>query len=164
MFDMMHVGIVTDVQHFASTGTFQALEAQTSTGLPRGNQDPTGVYLRVRSEQDVLTFARPRYRTRKTLRNLFRVAEPGTSPALPAISVPQLTTGRPSRVVEILQLALVDRVNLTGHKPGTLDAATRAGIAHFQRAIGRVGKDATGQLDEATLTRLARDTGLFLVR
>jgi hypothetical protein len=162
MFDMMHVGIVTDTQHLASTGLFQAIEAQTSTGLPRGNQDPTGVYLRTRSEQDVLTFARPRYRTRKTLNNLLRVPLPGTSPALPTLTVAQLTTGRPNRATEVLQLALQQRVNLRGHTPGTLDAATRAGIAHFQRAIGRVGADATGQLDNPTLARLARDTGLFI--
>jgi len=164
MFDMMHVGIVTDVTHFASTGQFQVLEAQTSTGLPRGNQDPTGVYLRVRSEQDVLTFARPRYRLgflARTLNKRVRVAEPGTQPALPTISVAQLTTGRPNRATETLQLALVERVNLTGYTPGTLDQATRAGIAHFQRAIGRVGKDAAGNLDSPTLERLARDTGLF---
>lgn len=164
MFDMMHVGIVTDTTHFASTGMFQCIEAQTSTGLPRGNQDPTGVYLRVRSEQDVLTFARPRYRLgflARTFGKRVRVAEPGVQPGLPTISVAQLTTGRPNRAVETLQLALASRVNLTGYKPGVMDAVTRAGVAHFQRAIGRVGQDATGQLDNPTLERLARDTGLF---
>jgi hypothetical protein len=166
MFDMMHVGIVTDASLLASTGMFQCIEAQTGTGLPRGNQDPTGVYLRVRSEQDVLTFARPRYRARKTLNNLFRVRVPGDNPGttgIQTLSLAQLTTGRPNRATEILQLALASRVNLTGYKPGTLDPATRAGIAHFQRAIGRVGKDATGQLDGYTLERLAHDTGLFQV-
>jgi hypothetical protein len=161
MFDMPHVGIVTDVTHFSSTGLFQVIEAQTGTGLPRGNQDPTGVYLRTRSEQDVLTFARPRYRLgflTRTLNKRLRVAEPGN---LPTLTVPQLTTGRPNRATEVLQLALVERVNLTGHTPGTLDTTTRAGIAHFQRAIGRVGKDAAGNLDNPTLERLARDTGLF---
>lgn len=157
MFDMPHVGIVTDTSHFLTTGLFQCLEAQTSTGLPRGNQDPTGVYLRTRSGQDVIGFGRPEFRTR-TLGKRARVAEPGN---LPVVTLARVNTGRANRAVETLQLALVNRVNLTGHTPGVLDAATRAGIAHFQRAIGRVGQDATGQLDNPTLERLARDTGLF---
>lgn len=161
MFDMPHVGIVTDTSRFQATGTFQCLEAQTGTGLPRGNQDPTGVFLRVRSEQDVIAFGRPRYRLgflTRTLSKTVRVAEPGN---LPTITLARVNAGRANRAVEVLQLALVSRVNLTGHTPGVLDAATRAGIAHFQRAIGRVGSDATGQLDNPTLERLARDTGLF---
>lgn len=157
MFDMPHVGIVTDTSRYQATGMFQCLEAQTSTGLPRGNQDPTGVFLRVRSGQDVVGFGRPRFRTR-TLGKRFRVAEPGD---LPTVTLARVNAGRANRAVETVQLALVARVNLTGHTPGVLDAATRAGIAHFQRAIGRVGADATGQLDNPTLERLARDTGLF---
>ena len=67
MFDMPHVGIVTETSRFAATGMFQVLEAQTSTGLPRGNQDPTGVYLRVRSSQEVIGFGRPDFRPERTL-------------------------------------------------------------------------------------------------
>ena len=67
MFDMPHVGIVVETSRFASTGMVQVLEAQTSTGLPRGNQDPTGVYLRVRSAQDFIGFGRPDFGTKRTL-------------------------------------------------------------------------------------------------
>lgn len=156
-FDMPHVGIVTDVTHFASTGLFQVLEAQTSTGLPRGNQDPTGVYLRVRSGQDVIGFGRPDFRT-SSFSNKLKVSSSGS---LPVLTVARLTTGRPNRNVEIMQLALSRQVGLTGYAPGTFDAVTRTAIAHYQRTLGRIGSDATGNLDDATLTCLARDTGLF---
>lgn len=170
MFDMMHVGIVTDTEHLDSTGLFQCLEAQTSTGLPRGNQDPSGVYLRTRSIQDAIAFGRPNYagqpaRITRTLGQWLKVTgQPGEEAGnLPGISTAHLTTGRANRAVETVQLALVDRVGLTGHARGLYDVPTRAAMAHFQRAIGRVGPDATGQPDNLTLTRLAHDTGLFRV-
>jgi hypothetical protein len=81
---------------------------------------------------------------------------------LPVITVAHLTTGRPNRATERLQLALSSQVQLAGHLPGTFDAATRAALARYQRALGRVGSDATGSPDANTLACLARDSGLFL--
>jgi len=162
IFDMPHVGIVTDTSRFTSTGFFQVLEAQTSTGLPRGNQDPTGVYLRVRSGQEVIGFGRPDFKLKKTISfsNKLKVS---TSDSLPKLTVAHLTTGRPNRATATLQLALSSRVQLAGHTPGTFDSATRTALARYQRAIGRVGPDASGNLDSNTLACLARDTGLFTV-
>lgn len=161
MFDMPHVGIVTDTSRFAATGFFQVLEAQTSTGLPRGNQDPTGVYLRVRSSQEVIGFGRPDFGTKRTLSfsNKLKVSASGP---LPTLTTAHLTTGRANRATETLQLALASQVQLAGYLPGTFDAATRAALAHYQRTIGRIGPDAIGHPDADTLTRLAHDTGLFL--
>lgn len=161
MFDMPHVGIVVETSRFASTGMVQVLEAQTSTGLPRGNQDPTGVYLRVRSAQDFIGFGRPNFGPKKTLSfsNKLKVS---SSDSLPTLTVAHLTTGRPNRATETLQLALSRQVQLAGYLPGTFDAATRAALARYQRALGRVGPDATGKPDANTLACLARDSGLFL--
>ena len=161
MFDMPHVGIVTETSRFAATGFFQVLEAQTSTGLPRGNQDPTGVYLRVRSGHEVIGFGRPDFRPEKGLSfsNKLKVS---ASDSLPVLTVAQLTTGRPNRATERLQLALSSQVQLAGYLSGTFDPATRAALAHYQRTLGRVGPDASGNLDASTLACLARDTGLFV--
>lgn len=161
MFDMPHVGIVTETSRFTATGMFQVLEAQTSTGLPRGNQDPTGVYLRVRSAQDVIGFGRPDFRPERGLSfsNKLKVSSFGP---LPTLTVAHLRTGRPNRATETLQLALASQVQLAGYLPGTFDAATRAALAHYQRTLGRIGSDATGNPDSNTLACLARDSGLFL--
>jgi Putative peptidoglycan binding domain len=162
MFDMPHVGIVTDTSRFSATGLFQVLEAQTSTGLPRGNQDPSGVYLRVRSAQDVIGFGRPDFRPERSLSfsNKLKVS---SSDSLPLLTTAHLTTGRPNRATETLQLALSRQVQLAGYLSGTFDPATRAALAHYQRTLGRIGSDATGSPDAATLACLARDTGLFRV-
>lgn len=162
MFDMPHVGIVTDTSRFAATGMFQVLEAQTSTGLPRGNQDPTGVYLRVRSSQEVIGFGRPDFGPKKTLSfsNKLKVS---ASDALPLLTTAHLTTGRANRATETLQLALSRQVQLAGYLSGIFDHATRAALAHYQRTLGRIGSDATGHPDADTLACLARDTGLFRV-
>ena len=157
-FEMPHIGIVTDVSRYSQTGSFQVLEAQTSSGLPRGIPDANGVFLRVRNQNDVLMFARPDYRAAtSTLSNKLNVD------GLPVVNLAQATSGRPNRATEVVQLALVTRVGLRAYKPGTLDAATRASVARFQRAIGRVGSDAAGNLDRATLTRLSSDTRMFVV-
>jgi len=162
MFDMPHVGIVTETSRFAATGMFQVIEAQTSTGLPRGNQDPTGVYLRVRSAQEVIGFGRPDFKPQKNLSfsNKLKVSASG---ALPVLTVAHLTTGRPNRATATLQLALSSQVQLAGYLSGTFDQATRAALAHYQRTLGRIGSDATGKPDPITLACLARDTGLFTV-
>ena len=165
MFDMPHVGIVVETSRFTSTGMVQVLEAQTSSGLPRGNQDPTGVYLRVRSAQDFIGFGRPDFGPKKSLsfNNKLKDFTKGfTSDPLPVLTLAQLTTGRPNRATERLQLALSSQVQLAGYLPGTFDAATRAALAHYQRTLGRVGSDATGSPDASTLACLARDSGLFL--
>lgn len=163
MFDMPHVAIVTDTTHFASTGLFQCLEAQTASGLPKGNQDPTGVFLRVRSGQDVIGFGRPNFAPKPgvSFNNKLKVSSSGT---LPVLTLARLTTGKANRAMETLQLALKAQVGLTGHEPGVFDAATRAGLARFQRSIGRVGPDAAGNLDIATIGRLGRETGLFVAQ
>jgi hypothetical protein len=163
---MPHVAIVTNTERFDETGTFQCIEAQTGSGLPRGITDADGVFLRVRNDNDVLIYARPDFAptSRKSFSHRLNVATyqlQGQEPEL--LNPAQLTSGRPNRATEIVQLALVQRVGLKTYKPGTIDAATRSAIARFQRAIGRVGPDAAGNLETYTLARLAADTGLFRV-
>lgn len=155
-FEMPHVGIVTEVQHLTSTGQFRAVEGQTATGLPKGNQDASGVYVRTRHLNEVLAFARPDYKRTLSFNNMLNL-----SGQLPLVTVPHLTTGKPNRTVEVLQRALRALTDLTGHTPGRMDVATRTGLARYQRRIGRVGKDAAGNPDTSTLTRLAADSNLF---
>jgi len=156
-FEMPHVGVVVDTEHFSDTGLFTSVEAQTSSGLPRGNQDPTGVFARVRHEQDVLWFARPDFNV--TLSSRFKLTDDAVK--VQQLQVAHLTTGRPNKWIELLQSALVSRVFLRGQRSGALDQATLAAFARFQRLIGRVGKDASGQPDRFSLARLGRETGFF---
>lgn len=159
-FEMPHVGVVVNTERFSETGFFQTVEAQVSTGLPRGNQDPSGVFVRVRSEQDVLVFARPDFG--KSLSLSLKV-NPVSVP-LTEIQVAHLTTGRGNGKVQLLQEALRARVGLRREVNGLFDSATKAGFARFQRLIGRVGKDASGHPDSHSLSRLGKETGLFTGR
>lgn len=162
-YGMPHVGIVTDVSHFAEHGMFQTIEGETSHGGPKGSQLNDGVYKRTRYVYDVLAFARPNFK-----RTFQAAAEPEKSsaqlqlPTKPFVKSSIMQAGLRHPSVVHVQLALAATVGLRGASRGELDHKTQAAIANFQRTIGYVGPEATGIPDLPTLNRLAAEAGNFI--
>lgn len=156
---MPHVGIVTDVEHFSKHGMFQAIEGQTSNGTPKGSQANDGVYRRNRYVYEVLAFARPNFsRTFGTSSELPDPDKLPTNVVKSSVIIPGLK--HPAYVTPV-QLALAVAVGLKGAKRGEWDHKTAAAFANFQRRIGYIGSAADGIPDQASLERLAKETGNF---
>lgn len=147
-FSQPHIGLVTDASSYREASTFTAIEGQTSTGLPKGPQDADGVYERARYGTDVLAFARPKYKVR---------AEAKPSETVPKFRVSQFQPGKITKATEILQLALVETVGARDMVRGLYNAQTMSAVAAFQREAGHL--TGNGQMDDATLHRLAARTG-----
>ena len=154
-FDVQHVGIVEDVTGVTFNGSFKTIEAQVSSGNPKGQDQRDSVHTRVRYLTDVVAFGRPNFK-----RSRLKVGEgsPG-DPNLPVINIARVLTFKPSRDIELLQLALAVTVDLRNARRGTWDAQTRSAFANFQRMVGYVGDDATGTPDPKSLQLLAAASG-----
>jgi hypothetical protein len=154
-FTVPHVGLVTDTARWRTHASFKVIEAQTSTGLPKGPQDPNGIYLRTRYATDVLVFARPDY-------NSIAASAPAAiskTVVRLVIRPSNLVSTRPNgKAIETVQLALSKTVGLRQADRGIWNAKTKSAYAAWQRKIGYVGPDANGVPDVNSLERLARDT------
>jgi len=137
-FSMPHVGIVTDVIDYNSTGVFIAIEAQVASGLPRASTDRTGIFERHRWKYDVMAFARPE----------FRLVRPG----------------KKNSDVQTVQNALVEVAGLTDFSAGAFDATTQRAYSRWQRQIGYVYPDCTGVPDKRSLKVLGDRTGRFRLK
>lgn len=158
-FNQPHVGVITDVSAWKQHGMFQCIEAQTSTGLPKGTALRNGVYRRNRYAYDVIGFARPNFkRTEK------RIPDPASAELLTKLTVKAsiLRPGLKHPQVTVLQIALSKVNGLRGVPRGEFDHKTRSSFANFQRTIGYVGSAADGIPDLQSLTRLAELTGDFI--
>ena len=178
-FNMPHAGIVTDVRELSTNGTFQVVEGNTRSGHPKYEaQQRDGVYLRVRRMSDVMMVIRPKefqggsFRPVELLLKLFKMvkAEKLELQEIQAaasdeklVQLQYLQPGKRNKQIEVVQLALSMHVDIAGAARGYWDGATRAAFARYQRNIGRVGEDATGEPDFHTLSRLAQETGLFKI-
>ena len=155
-FGMPHVGIVLETDRYKTQRTFTAIEAQVSSGLPRASKDRDGVFLRTRVRNDVLAFCRPAFEE-------FRPGLESEMETAAKISILRLGTGKITRDVEIVQNALIRKCNLEGHTPGRYDAHTRLAMSRWQRLVGLVGDDSSGEPEINSLSRLGRETKLFVV-
>lgn len=153
MFGAPHVGIVTDASYFLTDGTFSTIEAQTSSGLPRGSALNDGVYRRVRNNLDVLAFGRPNFNGAPMLERVISTDE------LPVIKPAQVRPGLRHPSVVLLQLALAMKTGVRRLPRGHFDEKTRVAYAKFQRSIGVVNADGVPEL--ASLQRLAKESKLF---
>lgn len=181
-FAMPHVGIVTDVREYKSTGRFLTIEGNVRPANAKFGQDTDGVHQRVRYRGDVLVFVSPKFNGGpqrlhpvQLLINVIRklsskAARLEASELEEAARAPKdvvtaaLKPGLRNRSIEVVQLALGVTVNLKFATPGVWDAATANAYARYQRRLGYVGTAASGNVDRASLQRLAADTGLFHVR
>lgn len=156
-FSMPHVGIVCDVTDYEQTGVFVAIEAQVSSGLPRASTDKTGIFERPRWKYDVIAFCRPDFQPR-----------PGRSPKMQTgpvfVKERLIRVGKTSTDVEVVQAALVDVTEMSGHTVGTFDAVTQRSYARWQRQVGYVYPDCTGVPDRRSLKTLGDRTGRFQLK
>lgn len=165
-----HVGIVSDVSSWKKHSTLKAIEANVSSGLPRGSQENNGVYERLRFSSDVLAFARPNFSYKKS-RHLELIGS-GSKPTLHIVRPSHLIrcqdrksamTASPGvrKSVELIQIALGTHpaVMLNNADRGIFNPKTRAALAAFQRYIGYINP--TGEPDLRTLQELAGACGLF---
>ena len=158
------VGIVTDVSNWEKFGMFQCVEAQTSSGLPRGDNIDNGVFKRTRYKYEVIAFARPNF-----ARAINGEAEAAAHPDPGKLSTKPLVksfTWRPGIKhpdVALVQLALSTLNELKGVPRGEWDQRSQAAFANFQRRIGYTPVEATGIPDPKSLNELATRTGIFRV-
>lgn len=154
-FDVQHVGIVEDVTGVTFNGSFKTIEAEVTSGNPKAQDQRDSVHTRVRYLTDVVAFGRPNFK-----RSRLKVDGPGAGDArVPVINIARILTWKPSRDIELLQLALAVTVDLRNARRGNWDAQTRSAFANFQRMVGYVGEDATGTPDPKSLQLLAAASG-----
>ena len=170
-FSQPHAGIVTDVRHFKSTGSFITIEGNT-TG-PSSYQDKDGVHQKVRHLTDVVIFCRLELQGPALLTKLFKKFSRSGPDKLElqdleeaarlqeTISAKLVRPGTKNKSIKLVQLALSTVVDINGCEPGKWDLATTAAFARYQRNIGRVGQDANGLPEVNTLKRLAAESGIF---
>lgn len=151
-FGTPHVGIVLDTSRYMSDGVFTTIEAQTKNGMPKGSDLANGVYQRVRSSLEVLTFVRPSYE--------LTVAEAQPTD-VPTINPAQIRPNLRSERVATVQIALAYVTGVRGLPRGHFDLKTRDAYAKFQRDIGIYPADGIPDLN--SLKRLASETKLFNV-
>lgn len=147
-----HVGIVIDASRYMSDGVFTTIEAQTKNGMPKGSDLANGVFQRMRSSLEVLTFVRPSY----------DIAVPVAEAELtdvPTINPAQIRPNLRSERVAVVQMALAYVTNVRGLPRGHFDLKTRDAYAKFQRDVGVYPADGIPEIN--SLTRLASETNLF---
>ena len=176
-FSMPHCGIVVDVREFYETGKFVTIEGNTVGQTQHQNKD--GVHQRIRTINEVLVFCLPlratgqtfnerlirildRGRTKLTGEDLATIDEAASKPEHLKLNG-EIRPGDRNKKIEIIQLALGTVTDLRGATPGKWDQVSTAACARYQRNIGYVGKDVTGLPNKATLLRLSKDTGLFVL-
>lgn len=176
-FSMPHCGIVIDVREFQETGRFITVEGNTTGQGPHQQKD--GVHQRIRTINEALIFCHPvraarqtfnerlmrlldRGRTKFTVNDLSAIDEAARTPEVLKLNG-EVRPGDRNRKIETIQLALATVTDLRGAQPGKWDSITAAACSRYQRNIGRVGRDVTGLPDKATLLRLSKDTGMFLL-
>jgi hypothetical protein len=153
-FGSPHVGIVTDASRHGIDGTFTTVEAMVGNGKPKSPQNGDGVHTRVRHQTEVIGYARPRF-----ISLAERMSKAGD---VPTVVPAQLRNGLRHKNVEVVQLALAGLfTDVRGLPRGHFDTRTRLAYARFQRSIGYPPSRATGEVDLASLQRLAEMTGLF---
>jgi hypothetical protein len=178
-----HVGLVVDTRELTSNGRFLTIEGNVTGSTSYQAFD--GVHQRIRYVTDVVIFCRPANfepMVRKLLRDaaaasfkltawvrtklsaaerieLAQIQEASTQ--LQTVDIKKLQPGTKNKHVTAVQLALGLVTDISGAEEGKWDQATASAFARFQRTIGRVGPQANGAPEEASLQRLAKQTGLF---
>lgn len=160
-FNQPHVGVVTDVSAWDRHGMFQCVEAQTSSGMPKGTALRNGVYKRTRYKYEVIGFARPNF-SRTVDDKTAEAPDPGklsTNRPLEVVRSSMMRLGLKHPHVRLIQLALAETVGLKGAVKNEYDHKTRSAYAHFQRTLGQINPD--GIPDPNSLRALSQVTKFF---
>jgi len=157
------VGIVTDVSNWEKLGMFYCVEAQTDSGLPRGDKIPNGVFKRKRYKYETIAFARPNFARAITELAAAEAPDPEKDIMKPLVKSFTWRPGIKHPDVAVVQLALSTVNDLTGVPRGEWDSRSQAAFANFQRRIGYTPVEANGIPDGKSLNELATRTGLFRI-
>lgn len=150
-FETMHVGLVVDTREWLTAQLVQTIEGDVSSGLAKSDPSLRGVFKRVRDGHEILAFVRVQPAPTKKP----ETAQPGS---LPILDDRRVTPGRRNKDVGLVQLALKQVTGLVGETPDLFDGPTKRAYARWQRITGRVGPDASGQPDRASLQLLGERT------
>lgn len=147
-FSMPHIGIVVDVNNWAASDSFIAIEGQV---------DGT-VKLMTRWKYETVGFGRPDFKNRR--------AETAASHKIKPVELDyaKVRPGLRGKHVLNVQIALSRTAGLSGQEPAVFDVATQRAYARWQRMIGFVGTDANGVPNKPSLDRLGEVTGVFVQR
>lgn len=159
-FGQPRLGIVVSTEGWERYGRFITIEGNSSSGLPRSNDLPTGVFRRTHFHTEVLAFARPKFRALNSVKPVSEKVD------TPLVNFSHLSSvgKRKSPQIQTVQLALVVTTGLRGYDPGTWCRLTASAFARYQRRIGFAPHDATGEPNQVALERLAEDTGMFVIK
>ena len=174
-FNAPHCGIVIDVRELKTNGRFLTIEGNVTGSTSHQQQD--GVHQKIRYVTDVVVFCRPALKKDgehllTKLYKKFTGRAPGklelseiqqAASIQEAVHLKMIRGNTRNRSIELVQLALSQVTDLTNCERGKWDGSTQAAFASFQRSIGRVGSEATGEPDLNSLTRLSTKTGIFKV-
>ena len=150
-FSSLHVGLVTDTRDWELTGTVHTIEGDVSSGLAKSDPSLRGVFRRVRDGHEILGFARVQpAHTKKQ-----ETAQPAQTPT---IDFRRVQPGRRNKDIGHVQLALKEVTGLRIQVPDLFDRSTQHAYARWQRMTGRVGADASGIPDRASLQLLGERT------
>lgn len=151
-FSSMHVGLVVDTREWETKRVVQTIEGDISSGLAKSDPSLRGVFNRVRDGHEILAFARVQPApTKKQV----------TAQPVPLSDVDRVKPGRRNKDVGLVQLALKEVTGLVGETPDLFDGPTKRAYARWQRITGRVGDDASGSPDRASLQLLGERTRKF---
>lgn len=151
-FGSLHVGLVADVREWETAGLVGTIEGDVPSGLAKSDPSLRGVFRRIRDGHEVLAFAR---------------AQPGiyenkqTGQPAPIIDARRVQPGRRNKDIGLVQLALAEVTGLRIRVPDLFDGSTQSAYARWQRMTGRVGVDASGIPDRASLQLLGERTGKY---
>ena len=148
------------------------IEAQTSSGLPKGTDLHDGVYKRLRHQTDVIGFGRPTFNetVKPSAASGGSVSIP-TNKQISASKVAEASAqahstlrAKPSKHVATVQLALFAKFGAQGMNNGVWCSATRSAFMRYQRLNGMLGNQADGVPVKSLLIALGHETKLFNVR
>jgi hypothetical protein len=151
-FETMHVGLVADVREWETAGLVGTIEGDVSSGLAKSDPSLRGVFRRIRDGHEILAFAR--------VQPALTIKQETGQPA-PIIDLRRVTPGRRNKDIGLVQLALKQVTGLIGETPDMFDGQTKSAYARWQRITGRVGSDASGIPDRASLQLLGGRTRKF---
>jgi len=142
------VGLVVDTFDWDPDQMVTVIQGQAGTGHAQVVE--RSVYV-----SDIICFARPTYKTRAA-------GYTGETKGLPTVRPSHFVYGKRNSWVEIVQLALATTLtDVSELERGMFDEKTRSAYARWQRSLGLVGVQASGQPDTYSLGQLAARTGTF---
>lgn len=155
-FATVHVGIVADLSHWVTERQVGTIEAFVNSGLKKSDPYLHGVFRRVRSTYEIIGFIHPNYTAQASFEDAAIVNR---------VSFQKVVYGKRNADIGIVQDALVKAVGFRKDAATSdmFDSNTTSAYAHWQRICGYAGTDASGTPDEASLARLGKLTGEFLL-